>query len=248
MPVYDDIQHAGRHSRGPRPGTWHGGGATRGKRFAKLCIVLLFIVATGAILWKTNILHFTSISREISPSIQSSQVKTIGELRKEANSLQEHRKWSEAAQVLSRLTSLAPGDLELRRSYGVCLIRGGDQQRGITELEQVLRKGRSDAGIWHMLGHGYGSIGRNNEALDAFKKAVSLEPTDGENYRCGALFIAQTAQRDPGFRRHLPLAAQWYENAGDLGVPPDSLGQLKSLLEQHVRNGLLPRDSLAKAR
>jgi tetratricopeptide (TPR) repeat protein len=154
--------------------------------------------------------------------------------------LESTNQWSEAASVLSRLVDREPGAIQTSHRYGLSLIGAGDYRQGIEQLTRVVREGKATGVTWHSLGHAYGELGSYDEALDAFKKAIRLEPANSWHYLRGASLIADAARVSPGFQRYIPLASEWTTRAGELGASQENLRPIRSMLSAHVRYGGQP--------
>lgn len=159
-------------------------------------------------------------------------------LQKKARELARQRKWAEAARLSEHVVQKSPHSLKDRRFLGLCLLNASQYQRGIKELEKVLRYGRVDAVVEHHIGHAYYNVGSYDKALAAFKKAVRIDPLNPRHYKCGARLIVEVYRIRPSFYRDFPLARTWYEKALALGMHPTELAEIRGVLEKNSRLAL----------
>jgi cytochrome c-type biogenesis protein CcmH/NrfG len=123
-----------------------------------------------------------------------------------------------------------PGEAALTLK-AAALGRVGEHGRAAECLEAILARDPADAGAWMRLGHVRKTLGRREEAVAAYRRAIDLRPTLGEawwslaNLQSGALGAAdraamERARADPGAtatdRMHLDFAiGRAREEAGD---------------------------------
>ena len=228
-------QPTGRNSPFVRP---------RRANFWTRAVVLGLLTAGGFFLWSfaENNNHLTSsLKRTLASAFTptAAQPQLLAKGMQDADQLEKEKRYAEALALWSRLVKEAPGNKDLKNRYGQSLVHNGRYADAVTQLEAVIRDGGASAYGWHNLAHAYCEVGRCSEALSAFEQAVRMEPNDYHHYKCGALFIAATACKDPSYVQALPLAKQWYETAVRLGGPSGELEEIRSLLERHIREGRL---------
>jgi len=89
----------------------------------------------------------------------STRVMGVELLRKKARELARKGKWSEVVILAEQVVNKSPGTLKDRRFLGLCLLSASQYQRGIHELEMVLKYGPADVVVVHHLGHAYYKVG-----------------------------------------------------------------------------------------
>ncbi|HVO11008.1 MAG TPA: tetratricopeptide repeat protein [Vicinamibacteria bacterium] len=87
------------------------------------------------------------------------------------------RKYAEAADAFKKATDLAPNNNEYRTTYGLILGQAGKPDEGLAELRKVVNTpGYKDADGWINLGWVYRSMNKPQESIDAYQKALQLDP------------------------------------------------------------------------
>ncbi len=161
----------------------------------------------------------------------SATVKNVRELRTKAAKLARQKEWAKAARLAEQVVYKYPHTLKDMRFLGLCLLVDRQYQRGIYELERILRYGHSDAVVEHYLGFAYYKVGSFDKALSAYERAIRMDPANPRHYKSGAQLIVEVCKIQPGFNRCLPLAKTWYERAIALGTDPSKLANVKRVLE-----------------
>jgi len=82
----------------------------------------------------------------------------------------------EALEIFQDLVKLAPDDGLLMMNAAVGLCSMGKNSEGVRLGAKAVLKQRGDARLWNVLGHLQLALGRLDEALDCFKRAVPLAP------------------------------------------------------------------------
>ena len=162
-------------------------------------------------------------------------VKNVRALRTKAAKLAREGKWSEAAGVAEQIVHKCPRTIKDRRFLGLCLFKTSQYQRGIYELEMILKYGHSDAVVEHYLGFAYYKVGSFDKALSAYKRAIHIDPANPRHYKSGAHLIVEVYRVQSRFHRYLPLAKTWYERAIALGTYPSKLANVKRALDINSR-------------
>ncbi len=83
-----------------------------------------------------------------------------------------------AAVTLAAGIARAPGRIELRSAAILLSVRRRDFAAAIREAEEVRRLGIADACVFGLMGHAQSSLGRHEEAGDAYREALKLGPND----------------------------------------------------------------------
>jgi len=131
-----------------------------------------------------------------------------------------------------------PHTLKDMRFLGLCLLVDRQYQRGIYELERILKYRHSDAVVEHYLGFAYYKVGSFDKALSAYERAIRIDPANPRHYKSGAQLIVEVCGIQPRFHRYLPLAKTWYERAIALGTHPSKLANVKRVLKLNGRLAL----------
>ncbi|HXY38375.1 MAG TPA: tetratricopeptide repeat protein, partial [Vicinamibacteria bacterium] len=87
------------------------------------------------------------------------------------------RKFAEAADAYKKATDLAPTNNDYRTTYGLILAQAGKPDEGLAQLQKVVNSpGYKDADGWTNLGWVYRSQNKPKESIDAYQKALQLDP------------------------------------------------------------------------
>ena len=88
----------------------------------------------------------------------------------------------EALQETRRLLADDPGNRELRKLHAAILVRLREYGEAIGTCESLLDDDPDQVTIWTSLGHMLKSVGRREDSVNAYRKAIALEPRFGEPY------------------------------------------------------------------
>lgn len=91
-------------------------------------------------------------------------------------------KFPEALQQTDILTEREPRNSGYRNLKAVVLASTGDYQQSLEIYADVLAKHPDQARIWMSYGHALASVGRQEDAIAAYRRCMSLAPTLGESY------------------------------------------------------------------
>ena len=118
----------------------------------------------------------------------------------------------EAVEQFRKALALAPDSVRERLNYGLALLRAGETDKGIAELEKVQRQDRSLPHTWFNLGVEYKKKGDYQRALEQFRQMATLVPDEPvTHYNLGLLYrlsgdsqgalreYAMAARLDPNF-------------------------------------------------
>jgi tetratricopeptide (TPR) repeat protein len=84
--------------------------------------------------------------------------------------------WEKAKQLLEQAVHACPDDVESRRHYAEVLWRLGEQQKAITELQEVMRIGGANAEIHVRLAEMWLAMNDRTEARRHAEAAIGMEP------------------------------------------------------------------------
>jgi tetratricopeptide (TPR) repeat protein len=91
----------------------------------------------------------------------------------------QHRS-AEALAVVDALLAQTGGDPRILSFKATLLDQLGDYAQAAALYEQLLEQGESSAALWVSYGHKLRTIGRTDDAVAAYRKALALEPASGE--------------------------------------------------------------------
>lgn len=88
----------------------------------------------------------------------------------------------EALQETGRLLADDPGNPDLRKLRAAVLVRLREYGESIAICESLLDEDPNQITVWTSLGHMLKSVGRREDSVNAYRKAIALEPRFGEPY------------------------------------------------------------------
>lgn len=91
-------------------------------------------------------------------------------------------KASDALQETGRLLADDPDNPELRKLHAAILVRLREYGESIGICESLLDEDPDRITVWTSLGHMLKSVGRREDSVNAYRKAIALEPRFGEPY------------------------------------------------------------------
>ena len=95
----------------------------------------------------------------------------------------------EAAAELKKALQLAPDSFRDRLNYGLALLRSGDRNGGIVELEKAQKQDPALPHTWFNLGVAYKRERRYPEAIRQFERMIELAPDEPvSHYNLGLLY------------------------------------------------------------
>ncbi|MCH8820115.1 MAG: VCBS repeat-containing protein, partial [Acidobacteria bacterium] len=112
-----------------------------------------------------------------------------------------------AVEQFRKALELAPDSLRERLNYGLALIKAGQVDEGITELERVQREAPSIPHTWFNLGIIYKQQGQYDRAQEQFERMVRLVANEPiSHYNLGVLYRLDGDSE--GSMRHFETAAR----------------------------------------
>jgi tetratricopeptide (TPR) repeat protein len=124
-----------------------------------------------------------------------------------------------------RAVELDPLSVQARRTYGDALWWAGDWRGTVAESYKLLEMEPNDAWAYYNAGYGHAMLGENREAIDAFRKATELDPTDPNmpiglawgwaraDQRDSALAVLSVVPEESGILKEIAIV---YGELGDL--------------------------------
>jgi tetratricopeptide (TPR) repeat protein len=117
-----------------------------------------------------------------------------------------------------------PKNREGARMLGVALVRSGETERGIQQLELLTRTNPRDGASWRALGFAYSFAHKFRDAERALRAAIALPPADAEEYRDLGVLLANLG-REREAREAYRSAARLDPHDGSVWV---NLGNLEA--------------------
>ncbi|MBT7335147.1 MAG: tetratricopeptide repeat protein [Gammaproteobacteria bacterium] len=99
-----------------------------------------------------------------------------------ANALSKGGKFNESMVQLSHLEAVDPQNLAHPVLAASVLVNVGDYQGAITRYERVLKQVPRHSRLQMSLGHALKTVGRREESVSAYRRAIEIEPALGEAY------------------------------------------------------------------
>ena len=99
-----------------------------------------------------------------------------------ALALHRQAKYAPALQHIEMLTAAEPHNSSYRNSKAVILAAIGDYPQSLEIYADILAKHPEHSKIWTSYGHALTTAGRTAEGIAAYRRAIALDPKDGEPY------------------------------------------------------------------
>jgi len=114
---------------------------------------------------------------------------------------------TEAPAELKKALDLAPNSFRDRLNYGLALLRAGEKERAITELEKAQKQNPAVPHTWFNLGIAYKRDRRYPEAIRQFERMIALVPDEPvSHYNLGLLY--DLTGRSADARKQFEIAAK----------------------------------------
>ena len=114
--------------------------------------------------------------------------------------------YQDAAAIYRQLVSALPAEPRLRLNLALALVKAGEPNAAIPELQRVTRDDPKLGAAWFLLGLAYAQLKRPREAISPLREAVRLDSTNPQ-----ALFELADAELSSGAieeaRRHFSMLA-----------------------------------------
>jgi tetratricopeptide (TPR) repeat protein len=179
---------------------------------------------------------------DASPALQLALGRALGQLGRN----------EEALRALEAAGNTAPARLE----RGRVLLKGGDLEQALTQLQESVRLDPRQSVPWRLMGDTLDQLGQQDKAAQAWARAVELEPQAFEaHYRLGrfkmdrgkakeALGHLRTAARAGGDTPRGPWEADLYFQLGYAELAAGSKSGAATALERYL--ALAPEDAPAR--
>jgi tetratricopeptide (TPR) repeat protein len=113
---------------------------------------------------------------------------------------------AEAVDEFRKALDLAPDSARERVNYGLALLRAGDTEQGVAELERVQRQDPSIPHTWFNLGVAYKKASDDRRAIAQFERMIALVPEEPiSHYNLG--FLYKLAGRSDEARKQFDASA-----------------------------------------
>jgi tetratricopeptide (TPR) repeat protein len=146
----------------------------------------------------------------------------------------------EAAEAFRQAVGLRPGEATPRLRLATALARAGKADEAVAQFEEVLAEKPDDAVRQAQLRVDYGNlladVGRTEEALAAYRRALELDPQLAKaHYNLGLtqLSLGQGEEAKGSFREAIALQPDYPEAHTNLGVVLASQGAVDEALEHY---------------
>jgi tetratricopeptide (TPR) repeat protein len=110
-------------------------------------------------------------------------------LRDEAAALAKLGRWREAEVALRKLVALRPDDNELRFDWAAALLRLRSHFEAADALKKVVASDPNHDRAWFNLAVAHQSLGRLEDAVAAWGRAIALKPTTAARLQRGTLLL-----------------------------------------------------------
>jgi tetratricopeptide (TPR) repeat protein len=94
-----------------------------------------------------------------------------------ADLYESEKDWDRAVEMRREIIEIVPYRFEGYYNLGLTLIDAGRIPQGIAQLEKTVEMASDNAMVWEVLGKAYKLANRNDEAKEAFEKAMALDPS-----------------------------------------------------------------------
>lgn len=148
-------------------------------------------------------------------------------------------RYAESLPHLRRSLELDPGDALVRSDYGVALLYAGELEQAESELAKAREQRTASADAYEFHAIALSALGRLEESLAAFERAVALEPALATVYaeEAATFGISQPANSQAGqgeSRRGLELAAL----AASLGFPSAAIPHYEAWISRQPEDAV----------
>ena len=141
-------------------------------------------------------------------------------------------KVQESSDILASGFEHNPHHYEVVLHYGIRLVKSGEMDKGITILEKARDMIDFDPDVWTNLGTAYGNKGDFSQALESFKKALSLDANNAVTYNnLGVLYfsIFQQSQQRSDYSQATEYLKKAIELDPGLASAYNTLGSLNEI-------------------
>ena len=110
--------------------------------------------------------------RELDPGLQFQVALMLGE----------HGRFAEAASWFLRIRQRFPESYNVGFNLAVCYLKAKQYGEAITVLNDLHQRGHRTGEVYHLLAEAYEANQQVQQAIDALREAVALDPANPENY------------------------------------------------------------------
>jgi len=104
----------------------------------------------------------------------------------------------------------------------------------LTYFQKAKEKNPQDANVWFYLGYCYGSLGRYEEAIYAYKQAIRIKPDDAEaHYNLGVAYgtLGRGQNEIESYKQAIRIKPDYAEAHYNLGIAYGNLGRWQEAVE-----------------
>lgn len=181
------------------------------------------------------------------PSPVYGQRKDVDRDFKQAVSLYEAGKYSDAAAQLEKLVREVPASFEVQELLGLVYSAQSQDARATQHLQKAVRLQPDSAPARTNLAGNLARLGKNELATEQFRKAVELDPKSFEtNHNLGEAFVrsGKVAEAAPYLEKAQQIDPASYDNGYDLSLAYLQVGRLADA--QHLIQALLKQKNTAE--
>jgi len=118
------------------------------------------------------------------------------------------KRFDESNKIIQKLIQLKPENLDSYLNIAYTKRLSGDLAEEVKLLEELIRKNPSYLPAYRNIGVSLSDLGRHNEAVEYWKKAIAFDNTGDYEYNIGINFA---------MRGQLDVAKEWYIKAAKKG-------------------------------
>lgn len=183
-----------------------------GAVFAVLLVCLVLTVLRNEV-WATE----TSLWRDVTAKSPNKARPYLGMAR----ALMENGRPNDARQALERGLQNDPKNYELRMNLAVLLLQLGDAAGSLEQSKLALAAGHHTPEMYNNMGAAYYRMGRMNDALAGFRRALEIDSCFYNARRNLAMSLSEAGRKDEGLK--------FLDMPGHCRVVPDQLQDLDRL-------------------
>jgi tetratricopeptide (TPR) repeat protein len=138
--------------------------------------------------------------------------------------------WRDSLTLAARALSVTSDNATAHTLMGEALTSegGAHVEEAIAHLQEATRIDPNSPQAWHNLGFAYAQAAMNEQAMDAYRRAIALRPDFAENHYNLGLLLKAAGQNDEA-RASLQMAIECAEHTGDSTLAERTRSAIKGL-------------------